>query len=157
EILDEARRGVRVEMRDERTVTHADLSLFEHGRHRHDDREFFRIAFEVVRHRDDGLVLVPHENDLRGLIEELRVGLRDVEAAERQDGRRRDRHQDEAQSGNADHAFHDDLLAWRSWVKLRARRGGAESATEAYSLYAAGRPTTRQRSIATPLGPWRRA
>ena len=51
-------------MVDERLVSYVDLSALEDGRHRNDDRELLRIALEVIRHRQNGSVLVAHEHDL---------------------------------------------------------------------------------------------
>ena len=69
-------------MIDDFLVADVDLALFDERRHRDDDGEFLRIAFEVVHHGDHGLVVVADEHDLRRLVENFRVGLGDVKAAE---------------------------------------------------------------------------
>ena len=67
------------------------------------------VALEVVRHRDDGLVVVADEHDLRRLVEELRVRLGDVEAAECQDCWRGER--DDEQGGDERGDWpHDEVL-----------------------------------------------
>ena len=78
------RRGARVgvEVVEERPLADVDLLALEERRHRDDDGELLGIALEVVRHREDGAVAVAHQDHLRGLVEELGVGLGDVEAAE---------------------------------------------------------------------------
>ncbi len=83
EVFDEARRGVGVEVLDERPLADVDLPARQERRHGNDDGELLRVAVEVVRHRQDRAVAVPHEDDLRGAVEELRVALGHVEAAER--------------------------------------------------------------------------
>ena len=70
-------------MIDECLVPHVDLASLNRRRHRNDDRELLRVSLEIIHHRHDGAVAVPDEHDLRGLVEEFRVGLGDVEAAER--------------------------------------------------------------------------
>ena len=69
-------------MVEQRLVADVDLLPLEHGRHRDHHRELLRVALEVVGHGEHGAVAVAHQRDLRGLVEELRVGLGDVEAAE---------------------------------------------------------------------------
>ena len=52
EVLDQARRGVGVEVIDERLVADVDLLLLQHCRHGDDDRELLRIplkSFAIVR------------------------------------------------------------------------------------------------------------
>ena len=51
EVLDQPRRGVRVEVIDQRLVADVDLILLQHRRHGHDDRELLRIplkSFAIV-------------------------------------------------------------------------------------------------------------
>ncbi len=78
-----------VEMLEDLAVADVDLSLLEHDGYRHDERELRELALIVVHHADDGLLLVPHQYHLRRPVEERRVGLADVEAAERAGVRRR--------------------------------------------------------------------
>jgi hypothetical protein len=94
---------------DQRTIAHANLTLLEHRGDRHDDRELLRVAFEVVGHCDDGLVVVTHEHDLGGLVEQPGVRLGDVEAAEREHRGRRER-DDEHTGHERDQVFHGELL-----------------------------------------------
>ena len=70
-------------MIDRRFVGDANLSALQNRRHRNDEREVFRFAFEVARHREDRAVLIAHEHDLRCVVEQLGVAARYVEAAER--------------------------------------------------------------------------
>ena len=81
-ILDEPRRRVRVEVLEELRVADVDLLLLDRGRDRNHDRELLRVALEVASHRQHGAVAVADERDLRRPVKELRVRLRDVEAAE---------------------------------------------------------------------------
>src|SRR5262249_55961175 len=82
EVLDEAWRGIGVQMLENRAIADVDLLALEYGRDRHDDGELLQVSAEVVGHREHGLVVATDEHDLRRLVEELRVRLRDVEAAE---------------------------------------------------------------------------
>ena len=70
-------------MIDERFVGDVNLSALDLRRHRDDDGEVARAALEVVGHRHDGPVLIADDDHLRGAVEDLRVALGDVEAAER--------------------------------------------------------------------------
>ncbi len=90
EILDQPRRGIGVEMIDGLGVDDADLVFLDEGRHRNDEGEFTGLALVVARHGDRGLLAVARENDLGGFVEQLGVGLGDVEAAERARRSRRD-------------------------------------------------------------------
>jgi len=72
---------------DDGAVGDPDLPLLEHRRHRHHDRELLGVAAEVVGHRDDGLAIVTGQDHLRGLVEQLRVGLGHVEPTERERAR----------------------------------------------------------------------
>ena len=101
-ILDEPRRREGVEVIDGLHLDHADLLPFDEGRHRDDDREFLDVALVVARHRDGGGLAVARQHHLRGVVEQLGVGLGDVEAAER-GGRAGERHQlrDDRQDGDA--------------------------------------------------------
>ena len=76
----------------QRAVADVDLLALEHRRDRHDQRELLELALVVVGHGEHGAVAVAHQHHLRGLVEQLGVGLGDVEAAE---GERRSRHQEE--------------------------------------------------------------
>ena len=82
EVLDQPRRRVGVEVIDQRLLADVDLLALEQRRHRNHDGELLRLALEVVRHRHHGAIAVAHQHDLRGLVEQLGVGLGDVEAAE---------------------------------------------------------------------------
>ena len=64
-----------------RLVADVDLPFFEERRHGDDHREILRVALEVVDHRQHGLVPLAGEHDLGGVVENLGVGLGDVEAA----------------------------------------------------------------------------
>jgi len=96
---------------DQRAIADPDLALLQHRRHRHHDGELLGIALEVVGHGQHALVLVAHEHDLRGLVEELAVGLGDVEAAE---GQHRRRDGDDHEHGDGEHgeALHGVFLHW---------------------------------------------
>jgi len=72
-------------MVQQRLVADVDLILLKDRRHRDDDRELLGITLEVVRHREHSLVVLSHQDDLRGLVEQLRISLRDVETAEREE------------------------------------------------------------------------
>src|SRR5215831_17014035 len=74
-------RRIGVEMIDNLLVADMDLILFDQCRNRNNYRILFWISLEVVDHGDDRLIVLPSQNDLRGLVEDLRVGFRDVEAA----------------------------------------------------------------------------
>ena len=75
-------------MIEEGPLGDVDLAAFEKSGDGDDDGELFQFALEVVRHGEDGAVAVAHQDHLRGLIEQLGVGLGDVEAAEGRGGRR---------------------------------------------------------------------
>ncbi len=99
-------------MLDERAIADPDLSLLEDRRHRHHDGELPGVALEVVGHGDDRLVLVADQNHLRGLVEELRIGLGHVESAERQyRGRREGDH--EHRGHEYRHELHASFLSPR--------------------------------------------
>ena len=83
EVLDQPRRGIRIDVIDERLLGDVDLIARDEGRDGNHDGELFRIAFEVVGHRQHRAIAVAHEDDLGRLIEDRRVGTGDVEAAER--------------------------------------------------------------------------
>jgi hypothetical protein len=83
EVLDQPRRGVGVDMIDQRPLGDVDLLARDERRHGNDDGEFLRRALEVAGHRQHRAVAVAREHDLRRAVEQRRVGLRDVEAAER--------------------------------------------------------------------------
>jgi hypothetical protein len=63
-------------------VTDVNLSLLQHNRHGNDDGELFRVAAKIVGHRQHGSIALTDEHDLRRLVEQLRVRLRHVKAAE---------------------------------------------------------------------------
>ena len=71
----------------QRLVAGMDLILLKDHRHRDDDRELLGIPLEVVRHSQHSLIVLAHQDDLRGFVEQLRVSLRDVETAEREESR----------------------------------------------------------------------
>jgi hypothetical protein len=85
-------------MVDERLVADVNLLALQHRRHRNDDRKLLGIATEVIRHRQHRAIAVAHQHDLRGAVEQLRVGARDVEAAER-DQRVRKQQDEQRQRG----------------------------------------------------------
>jgi hypothetical protein len=100
-------------MLDEGAVAHADLAALEHRRHGHDDGELSQLALVVVGHGEHGLVVVAGEHHLGGAVEELGVGLGDVEPAERQGGRGpRDGERGGDDSGDGD--LHGALVSWAS-------------------------------------------
>ena len=66
EILDQAGRGIGVEMIDQRVLGDVDLAALEHARHRHHERELLQGALIVVDHGDHGLAVVADEDDLGG-------------------------------------------------------------------------------------------
>ena len=73
-------------MLEELAVPDVDLIALEHGRHRNHQGELGQRAAVVVAHGEHGAVPVTHQRDLRGFVEQLRVRLPHVEAAERQRG-----------------------------------------------------------------------
>src|SRR5262249_60752437 len=74
--------GIGLEMLENRAIADVNLLALEYGWDRHDDGELLQVSAEVVGHREHGLVVATDEHELRRLVEELRVRLRDVEAAE---------------------------------------------------------------------------
>jgi hypothetical protein len=60
-----------------------DLLALDEGRHRNDERELLRRALVVARHGDRRGLAVAGEHDLGGPVEQLGVGTRHVEPAER--------------------------------------------------------------------------
>ena len=82
EVLDQPRRRVGVEMVDQRLVSDMDLLLLQDSRNRNHDRKLPGVAPEVIGHRQHRAVAVPDQHDLRRSVEQLRVGARDIEAAE---------------------------------------------------------------------------
>ena len=81
-ILDEARRGVGVDVIDQLVVGDVDLRLGDDRRHGHDQRELLGVAGVVRRHGDDRAFVLAGDDDLGRLVEQFAVGLGDVEAAE---------------------------------------------------------------------------
>ncbi len=71
----------------------------------------FGSPAEVVGHRENGLVLVAHEHDLRGVIEEAGVRLGDVETAERADLGVHERERGGEGRAPEDESFHAKLLS----------------------------------------------
>ena len=100
EVLDEPRRAVRVDALEQLAVADADLAALEHRRHGHDQRELGQRALVVVGHADDGPVVPPDQDHLRRFVEQARVGLADVEAAEGGGGRRREGKKKRERDGN---------------------------------------------------------
>src|SRR5262249_10929533 len=122
EVFDQPRRRIRVEMIYERLVAHVDLFPLEKRGNGNDDRELLDGALEVARHRHHGAVAIPHQYDLRCAIEQLRVGLADVEPAE--PGDRRARPREAEREGHAEEdPFHHCLLE-------STRHGPREAGTE---------------------------
>ena len=93
-------------MVDEGLVADVDLLALQHRRHRNDDGKLLRVAPEVVGHRQHRAIAVAHQHHLGGAVEQLRVGARDVEAAE---GGKRIREQQDAHCERDDEqeAFHE--------------------------------------------------
>ncbi len=81
-IFDQPRRRVGVEVIDRLGIDDADLLALDEGRNRNHDGEFLRLALVVARHRNRGLISVAGQHHLRRFVEQLRVGLGDIEAAE---------------------------------------------------------------------------
>ena len=94
-------------MIDQGLVGDVDLPAGEKGGDGDDDGKLFQIALEVVRHGEDGVIFVAHQNDLGGLIEQLGVRLGDVEAAEGVGGGGREQEAADDGGGNGE-AFHGD-------------------------------------------------
>ena len=80
-VLDQPRRGIRVEVLDERAVGDVDLLPFDEGRHRDDNREVLDIAAEIVCHCHNGTVLVADDHHLRGAVKKAGIGASDIKAA----------------------------------------------------------------------------
>ncbi len=80
-VLHEPRRCVRIEVLNDGPVTDVDLLPLDHGWHRHDDRKVLDLAFEIIRHRDDGPVFVADEHNLGRLVKKAGVGARHIETA----------------------------------------------------------------------------
>jgi hypothetical protein len=78
-------------MLNDGTVADVDLFTFDSGRHGNHDSEILNLALEVIRHGNDGPVIVTDENHLGRAIEEAGIGFGNVETAEGL-GRRRDHH-----------------------------------------------------------------
>src|SRR3954452_18166424 len=70
-------------MIDKRFVGDVNLPALDLRRNRNDDGEVAGVALEIVGHRHDGPILIADDYDLRRAVENLRVALRDVEAAKR--------------------------------------------------------------------------
>ena len=90
------------------TVTDVDLLALEHGGDGDDDGELPGVTAEVVRHGEDGLVLLADQHDLGGLVKELGVRLGDVEAAEGEGGLGREE-REEQQCDAEGHPLHGGL------------------------------------------------
>ena len=82
-IFDQSRRRVGIQVLDYGTIADIDLLALDHRWYRDNNCEIFGVTFEVVGHRDDGAIAVANEDDLRGLVVQVGVGLGDVEPAER--------------------------------------------------------------------------
>jgi hypothetical protein len=82
-ILGQARRAVGVDALEERPERCFHVLLLQHGRHRNDHRELLQRPLVVVQHVDRGAVPVPHQHDLRRIVEQVGVGFADEKAAER--------------------------------------------------------------------------
>ena len=81
-VLYQTRCRIGVEVIEQRPLTHVNLIAFQECRYRDDQRKLLRVATVVVGHGHDGLAVVAHQSNLRRLIEQLRVGFGDIEAAE---------------------------------------------------------------------------
>jgi hypothetical protein len=91
---------------DERPIADVNLLAPQERRHRNDDGEFLQRSLKIVGHRHHRSVAVANENDLRGLVEQFRIGLSDVEAAEAKQGRRRPRHDRRERRGEHESSPH---------------------------------------------------
>ena len=63
-VLDQARRGIVIQMIDGFGIDHADLLALDEGRHRHHDGEFLGVALEIAGHGDRGLIAIARQHDL---------------------------------------------------------------------------------------------
>src|SRR5262249_54715346 len=108
-------RRIAVEMIDNLLVADMDLILFDQCRNRNNYCKLFWIALEVVDHVDHGLIVLPGQNDLRRLVEDLRVGFRYVEAA-KAPGQIRLSAQEKQCGQEQDCLFHGFLLS-NVWMK----------------------------------------
>ena len=72
-----------------------------------------QLALVVIGHGEHGLVVVAGEHHLGGAVEELGVGLGDVEPAERQGGRG-PRDGERGGDGSGDDDLHGALVSWAS-------------------------------------------
>src|ERR1700677_1669903 len=117
-------------MVDRLHVDDADLFALDERRHRNDERELLGVALVVARHRDRGLSAVAGQHHFRRLVEQLRIRLRDIEAAERRGGAGRDlrRYRDERDAGFP--AWGDIRLhaeAPSGWALRHAKRGAGRT------------------------------
>ena len=106
-------------MIDDRHVADVDLAAFDERRHRDHDGEVLDVAFEIVGHRQDRAIAVANQHDLRRTVEQFRVGLRDVETAERLRGQR---HGERQRRGNGSNKYFHCLTPFRSGGILAAGR-----------------------------------
>ena len=86
EVLDQSRRGKRVEVIHQRFVGYVDLFALDECRHGNHHGKLARLSLEVVDHGDDGFVVAAHEYDLRRFVEQLSIGFGDIEPAKGADG-----------------------------------------------------------------------
>ena len=75
-------------MVDEGSIGDVYLPFAQHAGRGDDHGKRGRLTFVIGSHGDDGAVSVPHVDDLRCLIEQVGIGLRDVEATEGERGLR---------------------------------------------------------------------
>ena len=70
-------------MIDYGTITDMNLVFLQHDRHGDHNGELLCIPLVIIRHGNHRAVLVTDEHHLGGLVEEIRIGLRDIETAKR--------------------------------------------------------------------------
>ena len=136
EVFGQPRRAVGVDALEDLRVADMDLALLQDRRHRHDQREFGEVALEIVAHADHGAIAVAREDHLRGFVEELRVGLADVEAAEAPAGVDA-KATASNNAGDATPAERWAGRAWRApkgWTTGAVNAGGPESGLESCAL-----------------------
>ena len=69
-------------MVDNGRLCNVNLVAFKHRWDGNHQGKFLGITLIIIRHRDDGFVVMPCDGDFRGFVEEFGVRLGDVEAAE---------------------------------------------------------------------------
>ncbi len=104
-ILDQARRGVFIEMIYETRIGDIDLFAFRDVDDWNYHGELARFAAIIGRHRDHRALIIAHQHHFRGVIEQVCIGFGDIEAAKGRCARGAKRERGEAERARPGEVF----------------------------------------------------